>query len=116
MGAVVMASLGLVAALSRQHETAIHRVEGATRATIALQCLIEGVVLASVGALVGCGLGMVLAELRVRIEPVSGFRWIFPWREAGIAVAVAVVAGIGASWLPAMRMARQDPVMGLRDE
>ena len=40
----------------------------------------------------------------------------FPWREAWIAFAVAVVVGTLASLVPALRAASADPVEGLADE
>jgi ABC-type antimicrobial peptide transport system permease subunit len=43
-------------------------------------------------------------------------RWAFPWREAGVAGAVAVLAGVLAQALPASRAARMSPVDALVDE
>ncbi|MDA1195721.1 MAG: ABC transporter permease [Planctomycetota bacterium] len=116
MGAVVMLNLGLLAALTRSREIAIRRTEGATRGDIALQFVAEGLVLALLGAALGCALGMLLAHLRASLEPVAGFTWTFPVREASVAVLVALLAGLLASLLPALRAARQDPVQGLADE
>lgn len=113
MGAVVMANLGLLNALSRAREIAIRRVEGATRSDIALHFLTEGIVLSLIGCVLGCVLGMGLAELRVRVEPVTGFAWTFPTTHALIACGVAVVIGVLAALFPALRAASQDPVQGL---
>ena len=115
MGAVVMANLGLLNTLSRREEIAVQRVEGATRRDIAWQFLFEGLLLSVLGCVLGCLLGMALAELRVSLEPVTGFTWRFPWREAGIAVGVALLIGLLASWIPAVRASRQEPVTGLHD-
>lgn len=116
MGAVVMANLGLLSALSRGREVAIRRVEGATRGAIAGQFLVEGFVLASVGSVLGCLLGIALARLRVALSPVSGFAWTFPWTQAAIATGVAVLLGLAASALPAWRVANQSPTTALADE
>lgn len=116
MGAVVMMNLGLLSALTRSREIAIRRTEGATQRDIAWQFLAEGFALSLVGAGLGCVLGMGLAHLRASLEPVAGFTWSFPVREGLTAVAVAVVIGLLASMLPAMRAASQDPVQGLADE
>ncbi len=116
MGAVVMANLGLLNALSRSREIAIRRVEGATRFDIALHFLIEGLVLSLIGCALGCGLGMALAELRASIEPVTGFTWTFPTSFALVACGVAVLIGLLAALLPALRAASQDPVKGLADD
>jgi hypothetical protein len=116
MGAVVMTNLGLLTALRRAREIAIRRVEGATRADVAFQFLAEGLLLTVVGAGVGLALGIALAELRVALEPVTGYTWAFPWNAAAVAVSVALVVGLLASTLPALRAARQQPVEGLVDE
>lgn len=116
MGAVVMMNFGLLNALSRAQEIAIRRSEGATQSDITLQFLFEGLILAAVGSVLGCVLGMGLAHLRSSLEPVTGFTWVFPWREASWAVAVALLVGLLAAALPARKAAQQDPVRGLADE
>lgn len=116
MGAVVMANVGLLAALRRAPEVALHRTEGATKADIAIQFLAEGGILAVFGTLIGWAVGCGLAEVRVALEPAVGFTWAFPWTEALIALGVAFLAGVLACVLPAMRAAAHDPVQGLADE
>lgn len=116
MGAVVIANLGLVTALGRRGEIALHRVEGATRRDVALETLLEGVLLAAAGGLLGFGLGAGLAELRVRLEPIAGFGWVFPWERALLALLVALVVGCLAAWLPARRVAASDPASALEAE
>ncbi len=116
MGAVVMANLGLLNVLSRSREIAIRRVEGATRRDIASHFLIEGLLLSAIGCGLGCVFGMMLAELRAELEPVAGFTWTFPFREAAWACAVAMIIGLLAALLPAIRASKQEPVRGLADE
>jgi len=116
MGAVVMMNLGLLNVLSRQREIAILRTEGATQRDVERQFLLEGLLLAAVGATLGGLLGAGLAQLRVALEPVTGFTWTYPWREASWAFSVALLVGLLSSFLPARRAARQDPVQGLADE
>jgi hypothetical protein len=116
MGAVVMANVGLLTALRRAGEVAVHRVEGATQRDVAVQWLVEGAALSLVGAVLGGALSCGLAELRVSLEPLAGMRWAFPWREAGLAGGVAVVVGVLAQALPAWRASRMSPVEALVDE
>jgi putative ABC transport system permease protein len=116
MGAVVMAHVGLLSALRRASEIAVHRAEGATRRDVAVQFLAEGGVLSLLGALVGWGVGCGLAELRVRLEPTAGVRWAFPWNEAWVALAVSVVVGVLACVMPARRAAGMSPAEALSDE
>ncbi len=113
MGAVAIANLGLVTAIARRGEIALHRVEGATRGDVARQVLAEGVLLGAFGAALGCGLGCALAALRVRWEPASGFAWTFPSLRAALACGVALLVGGVAAWLPARRVARSDPASAL---
>lgn len=116
MGGVVMANVGLLSALSRAPEVAIHRVEGARRRDVAVQFVTEAVVLAVVGVGLGFALACGLAELRCALEPTAGVAWAFPWPRALVAALVALVVGAGAGSLPAVRAARQDPVEALVDE
>ncbi|MEZ6008443.1 MAG: FtsX-like permease family protein [Planctomycetota bacterium] len=116
MGAVVIANLGLVTAIARQGEIALHRVEGATQKDVARQVLLEGLLLGAAGGLLGFALGAGLAELRVRLEPVAGFTWVFPWSRALLALLVSVVVGCLAAWLPARRVAAADPARSLEVE
>jgi hypothetical protein len=116
MGAVVMANLGLLHVLTRAREIAIRRVEGASRAAIAAQFLAEGLLLALLGSALGLVLAMGLAALRAALEPVAGFDWVVPWRDASLAVGVALVVGLLAALLPAWKAAAQDPVEGLAGE
>src|SRR5262249_38727001 len=63
MGGVVMANVGLLAALRRAPEVAVHRVEGARQADVAQQFVFESLALALAGAAAGMGLSCGLAEL-----------------------------------------------------
>jgi hypothetical protein len=116
MGAVVMANLGLLNVLTRGREIAIRRVEGASRLSIAAQFLLEGLLLALGGSALGLVLAMGLAALRAALEPVAGFDWVVPWGEAALAVGVALLVGLLATLLPALKAAAQDPVEGLAGE
>ena len=116
MGAVVMAHVGLLSAMRRAGEIALHRAEGATRRDILVQFLAEGGVLSLLGALTGWGIGCGLAELRVRLEPMSAVTWVFPWNEAWIALGVSVVVGVLACVVPARRAAGLDPAAALSHE
>jgi putative ABC transport system permease protein len=116
MGAVVMMNLGLLNVLTRSREIAVRRTEGATQGDIARQFLAEGFLLSLVGSGLGCLLGMGLAELRTAVEPAAGVTWSFPEWQAAAATAVALIVGVLASLLPAVRAGRLDPVEGLADE
>src|SRR5204862_4393203 len=76
MGGVVMANVGLLAALRRAPEVAIHRVEGARQRDILQQFVFETFTLALVGAGLGLPLAAALANLRAALEPLAGFTWV----------------------------------------
>ncbi len=116
MGAVVMAHVGLLSAMRRAGEIALHRAEGATQRDILVQFLAEGGVLSMLGALLGWGIGCGLAELRVQLEPMAAVAWAFPWSEAWIALSVSVIVGVLACVVPARRAAGLDPAEALCDE
>lgn len=42
--------------------------------------------------------------------------WMFTFHLFGLAMLVAVVVTVAASWIPAMRAARLDPAITLREE
>jgi hypothetical protein len=94
---VVIASVGLLTALKRAPEIAVHRVEGATRRDVMAQFLAAGLVLSVAGALLGWALGCGLAELRIALEPLAGMTWAFPWGYALVTLLVSVVVGCGAT-------------------
>ena len=52
------------------------------------------------------------------LEPIGegSDRWMFPFHLFGLAVLVAVVVAVAASWIPAMRAARLDPAVTLQEE
>jgi len=108
--------VGLLSAMRRAGEIAVHRAEGATKRDVVVQFLAEGGVLALLGALVGVGVGCGLAELRVRLEPTTGVTWEFPFDEAWVAVVVSVVVGVLACVVPARRAAGTEPAEALSDE
>src|SRR5262245_10604216 len=100
MSAVVMAGVALLAAIRRQSEIAIHRVEGATERDVLWQFLVEALVLSLCGSVVGWALACGLAELRISLEPMAGMTWRFPWSRAVTTLLVAVVVGCLSTLLP----------------
>lgn len=116
MSAVVMAAVGLLSAMRRAPEVAVHRVEGATQGDVLAQWLVEGAVLSVAGGLLGWAVGCGLAQLRIALEPMAGMTWRFPWGHAAATLAVAVVVGVLATLLPALRAARRPPTEALVDE
>ncbi len=84
---------------------------GASTADIRRLFLLEAVMLAALGALIGLALGLGGARLVARLYP--AFPVATPAWAVGIALVVAVATGLVFGVLPARRAARLDPVTAL---
>ncbi|WP_010079924.1 FtsX-like permease family protein, partial [Micrococcus luteus] len=124
---VLIALIGVANTLSlsvieRTRENALLRALGLTRGGLRGAIAIEAVLIAAVAAVLGCALGvfygwagaqLVLADLSATAGARTAVRPVVPWLELGLVVAVAALAGLAASLLPARRAARLSPVAGL---
>ena len=124
---VLIALIGVANTLSlsvieRTRENALLRALGLTRGGLRGTIAIEAVLIAAVAAVLGCALGvfygwagaqLVLADLSATAGAGTAVRPAVPWLELGLVVAVAALAGLAASLLPARRAARLSPVAGL---
>jgi putative ABC transport system permease protein len=114
VGGIGIANIMLVSVRERTREIGVRRAVGATRNVILMQFLIESVVIASIGGLVGLALGagiigvtrMAMPGLPVRLSP-----WI-AFTALGFSAAVGVISGV----IPARSAAALDPVEALRYE
>jgi len=113
VGGVAIANTMFASVVERTHEIGVRKALGARRRDLHRQFLFEAVVLSFVGGVLGVLLGW-LASLAV------GAWSPFPARVTPFLVtaglSVATVSGLLAGWLPAIRAARLDPVVALREE
>ena len=122
VGGIGVLNIMLVSVTERTREIGIRKAIGATNRAILEQFIIEAVVLAALGGLVGVGVGAGLSAL-VRViapalDPSSGiFAGFAPVLSAlaivvpfGISIAIGLVAG----GYPAYRAARLLPIQALR--
>ena len=112
IGGVVIANLMFAAATTRQREIAIRRAVGANRRQIRSQFWTEALLIATIAAIAGDVIGLVLisaAGSMMRIPMAAS------WFVALVAVAASMIIGAAAGWLPARRAAALQPTLALRD-
>ncbi len=113
VGGIGIMNIMLATVTERTREIGIRRALGAKRRDIALQFLVETLVLSSFGGFVGIGAGILLS---------NGLTWtmglatiIEPWSPF-LAFTFSVLVGLISGFYPAQRAARLDPIEALRHE
>jgi putative ABC transport system permease protein len=113
VGAIVIMNIMLVAVAERTREIGIRKALGARRRDIMSQFLVEAATLSTVGAAIGIGVGILLAQIIAAVSPLPAT--VAPW---SIIAGVLVGAGVGiiSGIYPASRASRLDPILALRSE
>jgi len=116
--ALALACLGIYGALSvtvaqRTREIGLRIALGAQRVNVLSFVVGQGLKLAVIGSAIG--LVGALTTTRLVLRLLYGISPIDPVTFAGVSVLLAVVAML-ASWLPARRAAKVDPMEALRHE
>ncbi|TDC78199.1 ABC transporter permease [Micromonospora sp. KC606] len=108
--AVVIALVGVANTLSlsvveRTRENAVLRAVGLTRARMRAMLAVEAVLTALVGAVLGVvlGIGVSAGAMAFVAKIGGGFTLVLPWGRLAVVLAVAVLAALAASVLPARR-------------
>jgi putative ABC transport system permease protein len=113
VGGIVIMNIMLVSVVERTREIGLRKALGARRRDIMWQMLVESATLSGLGALIGIGLGVVLAQVVRAATPlpatISPF-WIT------VATIMGVTVGMVAGIYPASRASLLDPVVALRQE
>ncbi|MCK5091133.1 MAG: ABC transporter permease [Gammaproteobacteria bacterium] len=114
VGGVGIFSIMTIAVQERTPEVGLLGALGAQRKQILGLFLSEAVILAAIGGLAGLVLGIGGAQLLHLLIPALPVHT--PWSYVLLAEAIAVILGLVAGVMPAMRAARMDPVEALRSE
>ncbi len=113
VGGIVIMNIMLMAVSERTREIGIRKALGARRRDIMAQFVVEAAALSSAGAVLGIGLGLVLAWVVNALTPLPAA--VAPWSVA-VGVVLGVTVGIAAGVYPASRASRLDPIVALRAE
>jgi putative ABC transport system permease protein len=113
VGAIVIMNIMLVSVTERTREIGVRKSLGARRTDLLLQFLFESSALSGLGAVLGIGLGVLLAFIVTALSPlpahVAGWSILL---AVGLGVGVGVVSGVYPAW----RASRLDPIVALRAE
>ncbi len=114
IGGIGVANVMVISVTERTREIGLRLAIGARRDDVRLQFLIESVVLAGTGGVVGVGLALAIGGIVAAVAP--AFPALPPLWAVVAGVMSAVGVGVAAGYLPARRASRLDPVESLRYE
>jgi putative ABC transport system permease protein len=120
--AIVIAVLGIVntlalSILERTRELGLLRAVGLLRSQVAEMVTVESVVISVFGALLGLVVGGALGAAVVRALRDQGIPVLsFPWVTIGVFLLLAVIVGLVAAIVPAVRAARTDVLRAIAYE
>ncbi len=113
VGGIGVMNIMLVSVIERTREIGIRMAVGAKPIDVMTQFLVEALLLAAVGGILGLALGYAAAHYGAKL-----FEWkmFFPIETAAIAFGVAGGVGVVFGLYPAIRASRLDPITALRYE
>jgi putative ABC transport system permease protein len=123
VGAIGILNIMLVSVTERTREIGIRKAIGATNRAILQQFLVESIVLAGFGGLIGVGIGVGLSGLVGIIAPAftshlgstfAGFAPVVTVVPVAASFAISLTIGLFAGCYPAYRAVRLRPVEALR--
>jgi len=113
VGGVGVVAIMMISVTERTREIGVRKALGATAGTIRWQFLVEAATLTSIGALIGLGIGALLAWAIRSNTPIPAS---LPLNIVVTALVASAITGVAFGMLPAIRASRLDPVEALRHE
>ncbi|TMG00139.1 MAG: ABC transporter permease [Chloroflexi bacterium] len=118
VGGLSIINTMFMAVSDRVREIGLKKAVGATTTNILREFLVEATFMGLLGGLIGYGLGVLLVVVRNVFFPAADGSSLFLITPmlTGIAIGFAAVLGALAGVFPALRAARLDPVIALRND
>ena len=113
VGGIGIMNIMLVSVTERTREIGIRLAIGAVANEVLMQFLVEAVVLASLGGLIGLTLALVAT---IALAPLIQVPFLFDLRINLIAFSVSALIGVVFGYFPARRAAALNPIDALRHE
>ena len=113
VGGIGIMNIMLVSVSERTREIGIRMAVGAQSRDIMRQFLVESVVLALVGGLIGIGLGVGVSKA---VSMIARWPTLLSYEAMAIAMAFCTIIGVIFGYYPAWRASRLDPIESLRYE
>jgi putative ABC transport system permease protein len=111
VGGIGIANVMVIAVLERRTEIGVRRALGATKRHIRLQFLVEAVLMAALGGVIGLALGVLITAIYARVD---GIVFAMPATSVAAGIGSALVVGALAGLSPAGRAARLNPADAIR--
>jgi putative ABC transport system permease protein len=112
--ALNLINLNVTRILERSSEIGVRKAFGATRHALVGQFLVENLVLAGLGGILGLGLAAGALRLLNESHVITYAQFALDWRAFGWGLALALVFGLMSGVYPAWKMAQLNPVDALR--
>ena len=113
VGGIVIMNIMLASLRDRIREVGVRKAIGARGIDVALQFLVESILVTSIGGLAGLPLGMLFAN---GITSLLGMPAIITPKMAAVSIIASVTTGLVFGLYPAVKAARLSPVEALRYE